>query len=366
MQKNKRIPQSEPLFSRLDKNALKNYISTDAWFTENKVTKQFEEKFAKFVKSKYAVTFPNGTLTLFAMLKCLHLPRNSEIIVPSYTMVATANSVVAADMKVKFSDIDRKNLCLCPKNLIKNITKKTKVIIYVTLNGRTGHFNKIKDICKKRNIILLEDSAHSLGGYDSKRNHHGTKSFAASFSFSTPKLFSTGQGGMVITNNKKYFLSLKRFKNFGRIKDGNDQYKDLGLNFKFTDLQATLGISQMSDIDAKISKKKKIFNTYYKNLNKIKDIEFKNFSKNECPWFIDIYLNNPSKLKKYLEKFNIQSRLVYPSLNTQKFFKHKSNCPISEKYCSRGLWLPSSLALKNSEIIMICKKIKNFFLTNDH
>jgi len=361
MHRNKVILQSEPVISLSDKNAVKKYILSDGWITENKVNSEFEKKFSSFVNSKFAVTFPNGTLTLYAMLKCLNLKSDSEVIVPSYTMVATANSVLAANLKLKFADIEKDYLCMCPNSLSKLITNKAKVVIFVTLNGRLGKFNEIKKICQKKKIILIEDCAHSIGSFTNKNIHHGTQSLAASFSFSAPKLFTTGQGGMVITNNKKYYLKLKQFKNFGRIKDGDDFYRDFGLNLKFTDLQASLGIAQMKNLKRKILTKKKLFKQYKKNLKIIKEISFKNFKANECPWFIDIYVKNPKKLKNYLKKFNIFSRLVYPSLNKQKFLKSNFKCPNSEYYCDKGLWLPSSLSLKASEVNFICNVIKKYY-----
>ena len=361
MQKNKVIFQSEPLITKSDKNAVKKYILSDGWITENKVNAKFEKKFSSFVKSKYAVSFPNGTLTLFAMLKCLNLKPNSEVIVPSYTMVATANAVLAANCKVKFADIEKDHLCMCPKSLIKLITNKTRVVIYVTLNGRLGKFKKIKDICREKKITLIEDCAHSIGSFTENKIHHGTESLASSFSFSTPKLFTTGQGGMVVTNNKVYFKKLKKFKNFGRLKDGFDFYEDYGLNLKFTDLQATLGISQMKNLRKKILVKKSLFNQYFQNLKDIKEIEIKNFKPNECPWFIDIYVKNPKKLQNFLKRFNIVSRLVYPSLNKQKFFNTKINCPNAQNFCNKGLWLPSSLKLRPIQVDFICKIIKQYF-----
>lgn len=360
-QKNNFIPQIEPNISKQDIQSVYKYMKSGSWITEHKQNTIFENRFKKIINSKYAVSFPNGTLTLFAILKSLNIGVNDEVIVPSYTMVATANSVELTGAVVSFADIDSKYLCLSYQSLKERYSKKVKAVIYVTLNGRSGEIDKIKKFCKEKKIYLIEDSAHSLGSYFGGKIHHGNKGIASSFSFSMPKLMTTGQGGMVITKNQILYDKLKKIKNFGRIIDGKDDYSSIGYNLKFTDLQAALGISQLTKLKGEISRKKKIFKTYFGLLKNINEIEFKNFEKNETPWFVDIYIRKPKDLKLYLNNYNIGSRLVYPSLNKLKLFKTKIDCPISEYYTSRGLWLPSSTKLKESDINRICQIIKNYF-----
>ncbi len=364
MPKNK-INQIEPHISLTDKSEINKYFQSGGWITEHIQNKNFENKFKKITKSKFALTFPNGTLTLVGMLMSLDIKAGDEVIVPSYTMVATANSVKLTGAKVVFADISEKNLCLCPKSLIQKVTKKTKAVIYVTLNGRSGSIDKIKNICNKKNIYLLEDSAHSIGSYF-KKKHHGNFGIAGSFSFSMPKIITTGQGGMVVTNNQKIYKKLLKLKNFGRITDGNDVYNSIGYNFKFTDLQATLGLSQLKSLKWRIKQKKTIFKYYFKFLSKNKNIKFFNFSKSETPWFIDIYVKKPKELQKFLNNKGIRTRLVYPSLDTLPIFNYKKRNKISNYYCSRGLWLPSSLNLNKSKILHISNLINNFFeIVND-
>tara|TARA_Y100001970_G_scaffold285174_1_gene404181 strand:+ start:2153 stop:3244 length:1092 start_codon:yes stop_codon:yes gene_type:complete len=359
----KRINQIEPVITKKDKIAISQYLKTNGWITENKVTTKFEQKFAKIVNSKYSVAYPNGTLTILSILLALGVKRNDEVIVPNYTMVATANAVILAGAKPILCDISNQNLCLDVNKVIKKINKKTKALIYVTLNGRSGNLDKIQKICNKKKIYLIEDSAHSIGSY-LKNKHHGTFGIASSFSLSMPKLITTGQGGFVVTNNFKIFNKIKELKNFGRKTDGNDIYFSTGYNFKFTDLQSSLGLSQIRNISYRAKQKKMIFKNYYNELKKIKEIEMFKFNNNETPWFVDIYLKNPNKLKNYLKKFNIMSRNVYPPLNTLKIFNLKGSFETSEYYCRRGLWLPSSINLSKKDIKFITNKIKNFIVNH--
>ena len=354
------INQIEPLITNKDKKNIIEYLNTGGWITEHSQNKLFEEKFKKITNSKYAITFPNGTLTLYGILLSLNIKKGDEIIIPSYTMVATANSVILTGARVIFCDISSENLCLDPIKLKEKITKKTKAVIYVTLNGRSGYINQIKNICKKKKLFMIEDSAHSIGSFY-KKKHHGNFSIASSFSFSMPKIVTTGQGGMIVTNNKSIYNKIKSLKNFGRKSDGNDTYKAIGYNFKFTDLQAALGISQLKTLKNRVLKKREIFKLYYNNLSTNPKIEMLNFEKNETPWFVDIYVSNRALLKKYLFKHNISTRYVYPSLDSLKIFNKQKKLVTSNHYCSRGLWLPSSLNLTKYEIQRISKLILDFY-----
>ncbi len=347
------IYQIKPVIGKLAKKNIIKYIKNDNWITEFKHTSIFEKKFSKFTNSKHCIAFPNGTLTMYAILKCLNLRKNSEVLVSNYTMVATANVVKMAGLKLRLVDISEHDLCMSPKDLLKKISKNTKVVIYTQMNGRVGQINQISKMCKKRKIHLIEDSAHGIGSYNN-RKHIGNSGLASSFSFSMPKLITMGQGGAIITNNKIFAKKLRLFKNFGRKTDGIDIHDYLGYNFKITDLQAILATSQLQNIRDRIKLKKEIFQRYLNNLRgnkKIKMIPMKSW---ETPWSVDIYLKGTKKIKKILKENNILTRYVYPPLNSQKIYKNFKGLPVSNKYCKNGLWLPSSLDIKTKDIDKIC------------
>ena len=352
------IYQIKPVIGKKAKKKIIDYISNDNWITEYKKTYLFEKKFSNFTNSKHCIAFPNGTLTMYAILKCLNLKKNSEVLVSNYTMVATANVVQMADLRLKLVDISDDDLCMCPKDFQNKISKNTKVVIFTQMNGRVGQINEIKKICKKKKIFLIEDCAHGIGSYHNNR-HVGNAGLAASFSFSMPKLITMGQGGAIITSNTILANKLRLFKNFGRKKDGIDIHNFLGYNFKITDLQSILAISQLADIKKRIKIKKKIFLRYFNNLKNNKKIRMIKMKKDETPWSVDIYVKNVNKIKHILEKQNILTRHVYPPLNSQKIYKRYKGLPVSNKYCKNGLWLPSSLDIKLNQIDNICKIINH-------
>ena len=358
---NSLLYQIKPIFEKKTKNSLIKYIKGDNWITEHRFTEKFEKEFAKFTNSKHCICFPNGTITMSSILDCLNLNKNSEVLVSNYTMVATANVAKFSRLKVKLVDISNKDLCMCPNDLIKKISSKTKVVIYTEMNGRIGQINKVKEICRKKKLILIEDAAHAIGSYN-KDKHTGNLGIAGSFSFSMPKLITMGQGGAIITNNSGLAKKLRLYKNFGRKSSGVDVHNHLGYNFKITDMQSVLGIGQLQIIKSLIAKKKKIFNRYKDNLKYNQKIKIFDIKKNETPWSMDIYLDGVRKIKKILEKNKILTRYVYPPLNSQKIYKEFKNMPVSEYFCKRGLWLPSSLDLKNKDIDRVCEVLnKNIF-----
>lgn len=346
--------QIKPVFKKETKNDLINYIKGDNWFTEFEFTKKFEEKFAKYTNSKYCICFPNGTLTMSSVLDCLKLKKGSEVLVSNYTMVATANVAKFTGLKLKLVDISDKDLCMCPEDLIKKISNKSKVVIFTHMNGRIGQIDKIKKICRKKNIILIEDAAHAIGSFF-KKKHVGNLGLAGSFSFSMPKLITMGQGGAIVTNNRNLANKLRLYKNFGRKNSGEDIHNYFGYNLKITDMQSVLGLGQLKIINSLINKKKNIFKRYESKLNKNTKIKFFKIKNNETPWSVDVYIDNIKKVKNALEQKNIRTRYVYPPLNSQKIYKNIKNLPISEYFCTRGLWLPSSLDLKNKDIDRVCK-----------
>ena len=361
MKSDKFIPQMEPSIDDKEANAVQEYLSSSPWLTEFKKTEEFENMLCKYTGSKYCVVVTNGTISLTLALLACGVGVGDEVIVPNLTMIATPNSAKLIGAEPVFVDVNKENLCMNLDEAEKAITEKTKALIYVSLNGRTENPLVVKEFCDKHNIAFIEDAAQSLGSfYDGK--HIGTFSDIGSISFSAPKIITTGQGGALLTNNVKLYDKLKKLKDFGRDSGGNDIHDTIGYNFKFTDLQAVIGIEQMKKLESRVKRKKEMYKLYYQNLKDVEGIEFISTDLNiVAPWFIDIYTNDPDKLIAYLKDQNIGSRKIYPPINKQKAYKISETFLVTEEYTSKGLWLPSSVRLTDEEINNICNTIKEFF-----
>ena len=353
-----------------EKKELLSVISS-GWFTEAKKTKKFEKMFANFTGSKYACAVTSGTAGLYLALNALGIKNKDEVIVPDLTFVASPNSIYANNAKPVLTDIERNTLNLDPNLVEKKISKKTKAIMAVNFNGRTSNIKILKEIAKKNNLRLIEDAAHSLGSYFSGK-HQGTMSDIGVFSFSTPKIITTGQGGMIVTNNKNLFKKCMALKDFGREIGAKKKmmsafnHQTIGYNFKFTEFQAAVGISQMRKLKKRMKIKKNMFKVYHELLKDINEIEFiQTDLSNITPWMMDILIKTKGKKLKlinFLNKNNIESRIFYPPIHRLSIYKKSDKkFPVTTNISDRGLWLPSSVTLKEGDIIKISNLIKKFF-----
>ena len=186
-----------------------------------------------------------------------------------------------------------------------------------------------------------------------------------SFSFSSPKIISTGQGGALITNDDELSDKISKLKNFGRSGGGNDIHTQFGINSKFTDLQAVIGIEQMKKLPWRIKRMREMWDLYYSRLSNHPNIMMFVARDDEwIPWFIDIYVDEPKTLQNYLKNKNIGTRVIYPQITSQLIYKQDKQYPVSEYYSKRGLWLPSSTLLTNENINEICDNIVLFFINS--
>lgn len=361
MKEEKFINQMEPWYGEEEITAVTDYLRNGGWLMEFKKTRDLEQMICDFTGAKYCSIVANGTVSLFIALKAIGIENNDEVIVPDYTMIATPNAVILAGAKPVFVDVDN-SLCLDLEKVEKAITTKTKAIMHVSINGRAGRLEELKALCEKKNIVLIEDAAQSLGSFY-KGKHLGTYGAIGSFSFSAPKIITMGQGGALITNDEKLYKKICKIKDFGRISGGVDIHDEFGWNFKFTDLQAVFGIEQMKKLPFRVQRKKEIGKLYRKLLEGIEQIKTIETNFDEvAPWFIEILVEDPEKLRDYLKLQNIGTRIFYPAIHTQSIYADGGRDFTKADYFGKhGLWLPSASKLTDLEIEYICKLIKIFY-----
>jgi perosamine synthetase len=191
---------------------------------------------------------------------------------------------------------------------------------------------------------------------------HGTFGRIGSYSFSPHKVITTGQGGALVTDEEELYQQLERLKDFGRLQGGADIHDSFGINSKFTDLQAVIGIEQIKKLSVRLQLKRRIYQTYLELLAGMRAVHFVATDLHDVtPWFVDIYVKDPEALQKFLKLHKIGTRSVYPPLHTQKIFDLPEKFPVSQKYASTGVWLPSSVTLTQVEIEYICSRIREFY-----
>jgi perosamine synthetase len=294
----------------------------------------------------------------------LGLNAGDEVIVPNYTMIATPNSVKMFGAVPVFVDVEEKTLCLDYDLVKKAITPKTKAIIYVSANGRYPEtdISSLVKLASDYDLMLIEDAAQSLGSFYPDGRHVGRAGIVGSFSFSAPKIISTGQGGALITDDDKVAWELRRLKDFGRSGGGNDIHDRIGYNFKFTELQACVGIEQMKKLQERVVRKKEIWKLYSTLLEPTSGIQlFQHNLDYTAPWFIDSLVENRDSLIHWLNSCGVGTRLMYPPINEQLAYNVSGEWPVSKLIGAKGLWLPSAVQLKDDDVEYICSSINEFY-----
>ena len=352
------INQVEPNISSEDIESVSEYMQSGSWITEHKLTKELENKIAGYVDRKYAVAVPNGTIAIYLALIASGIKEGHKVAVPNITMIATINAIIWAGAEPVIVDIDN-NLCMSLDSLKK--VPDIDAAIFVPLNGRVGSGIEIQEYCKDKDIILIEDSAHALGSsyLNQKCGSLGSLSI---FSFTPHKIITMGQGGMILSDDENLYQKLIDIKTFNREKDKSDFHKGFGLNFKITDLQSSLGLSQLSKLEEFIKLKKDLHRQYSNNIN---DKYLKSFNEYETPWFIDFYCiseKQREELYLYLKQKNIETRFSYPSLSSQSYLQNieKTDLTFSEKVSNNILWLPSSTNLSIEDVEYVSSAVNNF------
>jgi len=358
------IMQMRPLFGAEEKKAICEYMDEDGFITEFKRTELFEKMIADYTGAKHCIVVNNGTISLTLAAMAAGIQAGDEVIVPNYTMIATPNSVKMFGAVPVFVDVEPETLCLDIDLVRKAITPKTKAIMLVSANGRypTAGIEAFEKLATEFNLALIEDAAQSLGSFYPDGRHIGTAGIIGSFSFSAPKIISTGQGGALITNSDEMAYKLRRLKDFGRSGGGNDVHDSIGYNFKFTELQACIGVEQMKKLPERVSRKKEIWKLYASELATTSQIKLFNHDiERTSPWFIDCLVTDRTLLANYLKEQGIGSRVMYPPINKQQAYSIGGEHPVSNNIGQNGLWLPSAVQLTDDEIKRVCKAIQDFY-----
>jgi perosamine synthetase len=352
-----KIIQTRPSFNELEAKACYDYMTTgDPFLTEFKKTTELEDSIKKFIGAKHCFMTTSGTSALILAYLAINIEPGDEIIVPNYTMVATANSVKLLGAVPVLADVDSTTFTITLDEIKRKVTSKTKAIVHVSLNNREKDLREIVEYCKEKSIYLIEDAAQSLGCFNNGK-HFGTFGDIGCFSLSTPKIISTGQGGFVVTDNDELASRLWKIKNFGRKAGGLEEYDIFGLNFKFTDIQAVIGIEQFKKLPERITRMKEIYSLYSQNIPML----LPSMGDEWIPWFIDLKMANRDTLMHFLNQHNIQTRVTYPALHTLPMYTG-NDCDFvnSLDISTNGVFLPSHILLTNSEINFIGRCVRCF------
>ena len=368
--KKKIINVSEPKLSNKTKDYVLDCIKTEWISSSGSYLETFEKKWAKFCNKKYAVSVTSGTAALIIALKALNLKSGDEVIMPSFTIISCALAIIEAGAKPVLADCDLDTWCIQPNEIKKKINSRTKAILIVHMFGHPANIDEIKKIIKNKKIDIIEDAAESHGS-KFKKEVVGSFGKISCFSFYVNKLITTGEGGMALTNDKKLYNKMKNLRNLAFNNKRRFSHNEIGYNYRMTNIQAAIGLSQLEKITEHIKIKRQNTLLYNKILTSY-DLPIslpieKEWAKNTF-WMYGIVLKNTKMtaqtLSKKLFDKKIETRPLFLGMHEQPVFKKmnlfKSNSYPNTEYLSKyGLYLPSGLRLNKSKIEFVCKTLKS-------
>ena len=345
------------------------------WLTNGPNVEEFENQFKNYIESKYAVVSSTGTSALDIAVQSLDLTKG-EIITTPFTFAASTNCILFNGLKPIYADIKADTFNIDPSQIKRKITKNTKAIIYVDFAGQPCDITEIKEIASDYDLFLIEDAAHALGA---EYNNHKIGSIAdiTMFSFHPVKHVTTGEGGMCTTNNEELANKMKMLRNHGIDKDAQSRHgenagyeydiKYLARNYRLTDIQCVLGISQLKKIEKSIVRRNEIANKYKGHFDYIEEVETQIVKNNvRHAWHLyPIQLNNMNRdnIFKYMRKHNIGVNVHY--IPTYKFTYHMNNLsvnpidyPITENVFRKELSLPMFPGMKDQDIDYVVDTLK--------
>ena len=317
---------------------------------------EFEKLLSSYVGSRYAVAVNSGTAALQAALYALDIKNGDEVLLPSFTFVATANAVISVGAKPIFVDILPENYTMDPEDLRKKITKKAKAIMPVHLYGNFAYMQEISEIANKYNLEVIEDAAQSLGT-TYKNKHSGTFSRVGCFSLYAAKVITSGEGGAVITDEKQLFEKLRKIRNHGMV-HGYDT-RILGLNFRLPEINAAIAKIQMKKLSKFLKKREKnakILSELLYDLDIILPSERQGVKVN---WYLyTMSTKNRDKLLKQLNSKGIGAAIYYSTpVHRTPFFNKKTNLPITDWAASTVLSVPVHPLVTENNLHYISKTI---------
>lgn len=361
---NYKFPVYQPSLKGNEKKYVDDCLDSTWISSKGKYIKLFEDSFSKFVNVNHSVAVSNGTVALHLALLALGIEAEDEVIVPTFTYIASVNAIKYVNAKPIFVDSDPQTWQIDPLKIRKKISSRTKAIMAVHIYGHPCDMKEIKKIAEENNLFIIEDCAEAIGSYYNNI-HAGNFSDIATFSFFGNKTITTGEGGMVCMNDKNLHDIVVRLKGQG-LATGKEYFHDIvGYNYRMTNICAAIGFAQLERISEILNEKERIVSEYKKVLKNI-PVSIHQVAENvkHSYWMFTILASSEkekSELRSFLAENGIETRPAFHPVHTMPMYIDEKTYPVAEDLGRRGINLPSYPDLSNNDIQFITSKISAFY-----
>ena len=357
------IPVSEPSITRKEIDYVADAMKSGWVSSLGKYINEFEKGFSEFTGTRYALTVSNGTAALHLALAALGIHAGDEVIVPDLTFIATANAVTYTGARPVAVDVETDTWCMDPDCFRKAITKKTRAVIPVHLYGHPVMMDEVMEIAGDHGLSVIEDCAEAHGA-KYKNRRVGSIGNVGVFSFYGNKIMTTGEGGMLTTDDEKVYERARYLRDHAMSVEKRYWHTEVGFNYRMTNIQAAMGLAQLERIEELIEKKRRIFGWYRSSLKDVEGVVLNP----QMPWAENVYWMICLLLKdgSSSERDSLMAGLRSQGIDSRPFFYPVSSMPmyatcdnqLAQIVAERGLNLPSSVNLSEKGVKLICAKIQ--------
>ena len=360
------IPAYEPSVGDEELELLTDVIRRN-WLSEGKYVREFEARLAHISERSHALGFCNATAALIAGMKACGIGVGDEVIVPSYTHSADPNSIANVGAKPAFADVDEESLCLSVDSIEQARTSRTKAILFVSLYGNVSRIEDIVAYAKQNSLTLINDCAPALYGSYQGRSIASYGDFSV-LSFFADKTITTGEGGMLLTDDLGLIEESSIYKHDGRRERGHDLIERVGYNFRMTEMQAAIGVAQLDRIEEFVRRKRENQTRYAERLADVPEVRVFSFNPeaHPVPHRTVVFVSDAPSLVHHLTSLGIGVRVTFMPMHSQPCYRTGQDLPITDRLHATGVCLPSAPTLVNDQIDFICRSIKDFYATREN
>lgn len=360
-----KISVYQPSLTGNERKYVDDCLDTSWISSKGKYNDLFASEFSKYIGAKYATTVSNGTLALHLAMLALGIGEGDEVIVPSFTYIASANAVRYTGAEVVFAESCEDSWQIAPDDIEHKITPRTKAIMPVHLYGHPCDMDSIMDIARRHRLFVIEDCAEAIGS-EYKGKKVGSFGDIAAFSFFGNKTITCGEGGMIVTNDKTLFERAVHIKGQGLAAHREYWHDTIGYNYRMTNIAAAIGLAQFEQIEKFVNRKIELAEYYEKSLRNLPvHIHPSIGDVKHTYWMVSVMcedVEDRDRLRGYLKERGIETRPTFYPIHTMPMYSNKyQRLPVAEKLGWSGINLPSYPALKDDELKYVCDNIREYF-----